>query len=507
MIERKLLKQKVVLKFIFKVLFISLLFGGIFFAAFKEGTITADTSHLLLNEEAYADQHMVSLWDKFVVRVQTQPFNIVALIIFVLAMIHTLFSHFFTDLSKWLIKKNSEKTGVYSETFLSEICHFLGEVEVIFAIWVIPLAIAMTYFFDWQTTIDYLNDRDYTEPMFVVVIMALASTNPVMKMAENLLRWTAKLGKDSVKAWWWSILTIAPLLGSFITEPGAMTIAAILLGHQFYRYKPSVQFAYATLGLLFTNISVGGVFTNFAAPPVLMVNKVWGWSTPYMFEHFGTRAFLGIILANMVYFIIFRKEFARMELEHQNYKNDHTEKEKKIPLWITLTHVLFLAWIVVHVHYPIIFLGSFMLFLGFHRATRMYQTELELKTPVLVGLFLAGLVVHGGLQAWWITPLLSNAGESTLFFLSAGLTAFNDNAEVTFLATLIPSFAETMKHAVVAGAVTGGGLTLIANAPNPAGGAILGEHFKHGISFSGLFLGAIIPTCLVGGCFYFFNCC
>jgi hypothetical protein len=54
-----------------------------------------------------------------------------------------------------------------------------------------------------------------------------------------------------------------------------------------------------------------------------------------------------------------------------------------------------------------------------------------------------------------------------------------------------------LKYARVAGAVSGGGLTVIANAPNPAGIGILqtSKAFgADGISTFGLFLGALIPT-------------
>ena len=49
-------------------------------------------------------------------------------------------------------------------------------------------------------------------------------------------------------------------------------------------------------------------------------------------------------------------------------------------------------------------IGGFLFFLGFTNATAAYQSAVDIKTPLLVGFFLAGLVVHGGLQAWWIGP-------------------------------------------------------------------------------------------------------
>jgi hypothetical protein len=81
-----------------------------------------------------------------------------------------------------------------------------------------------------------------------------------------------------------------------------------------------------------------------------------------------------------------------------------------------------------------------------------------------------------------------------MFFGSVLLTAFDDNALITYLATLVPNLSESLKIAVVEGAVAGGGLTVIANAPNPAGQALLSRYFGGAILPIGLFLGALLPT-------------
>ena len=153
-----------------------------------------------------------------------------------------------------------------------------------------------------------------------------------------------------------------------------------------------------------------------------------------------------------------------------------------------------MVWTVLTGHYPALFLGGFLVFLGFTKATAAYQSRVELRAPLLVGFFLAGLVIHGGLQAWWIAPVLGRLSEFPLFLASTILTSFNDNALITYLATLVPDFRDSLKIAVVAGAVTGGGLTVIANAPNPAGQALLNEFFDGAILPLGLFLGALPPT-------------
>ena len=479
----------------------SIVFFVLAYIVYWSGSIhcTHAAKPLMLSLDVYEDTHLTTLKEVILHRICVQPFNLVALILFGLAIIHTFFSHWFTVLSERIRKRNIRLKIEPVDSFSVEILRFFGEVEVVFGLWVIPLVVVMTYFYSWNTAVHYLEGRSYIEPMFVVVVMAITSTQPVIKLAEDCLRFVAKLGGQTVKAWWWVILTIGPLSGSLITEPGAMTISALLLAKKYYELKPNPVFSYATLGLLFTNISVGGVFTSFAAPAVLMVSGKWGWDTPYMMAHFGWKAVLGILIANGVYFFIFRKEFSKLE---EKKKSLQEMEEDHIPFWISLTHVAFLAWIVVHSHHPVIFISSFLLFLGFFQATRPYQHKLRLKPPVLVGFFLAGLIIHGSLQGWWMAPLLSKVSSELLLVLSMFLTSFNDNAEITFLATLIPSFDDAMKYAVLAGAVTGGGLTVIANAPNPLGQAILGKYFYRGISALRLLAGALFPAVVMALIFY-----
>ncbi|RYD40782.1 MAG: hypothetical protein EOP85_13690, partial [Verrucomicrobiaceae bacterium] len=354
----------------------------------------------------------------------------------------------------------------------------------------------------------YIMGVNFTEPLFVVVIMALASTRPILRFAEACLSLFARMGGHSPAAWWLSLMIVAPLLGSFITEPGAMTIAAMLLAKKFYKLKPSPLFAYATLGLLFVNISVGGVLTNFAAPPVLMVAQKWGLTTPEMFLHYGDKAIVSILVSSAVYFLFFRKDLAAMGERAGDHdgdgKGDLIEQERKVPFFVTLTHLSFMAWTVAFAHYPPMFIGGFLFFLAFSQATSHHQTKINLRGPILVGFFLGGLVVHGGLQGWWLAPIISSLGEWPLFIGSTILTSFNDNAAITFLASQVEGLSAPLKYAVLAGAVTGGGLTVIANAPNPAGQALLSRFFGEGVSPLKLALGALFPTVIVALCMMFF---
>lgn len=428
------------------------------------------------------------------------PFHVATLVIFLLAIIHTLSVSKITRWAKHLEKKHKEKYKEYCPPgkevcFAAEVVYFFGEVEVVFGIWVIPLIVMITLFYDWKTAVEYISTRDYTEPLFVAVVMSLASTRPIIHLAQTLLKGFASLFGGNIKAWWIAILTFGPILGSLITEVGAMTLCALLLSRVFFCYNPSSKLGYATLGLLFTNVSVGGVLSNFAAPPVLIIARCWKWSSFYMLTTFGLKAVIGVILSATIYFLFFRKEFDRLETKREEKILLNEEKEY-IPFWIIAVHILFIIWVVVHSHYSPIFVASFLFFLGFHRATMPYQNKNSIRQPILVGFFLAGLIIHGGLQGWWITPMLSNLHEMAVMAIGSALTAINDNAAVTYLTSLIPNFSDVQKYAIMSGVITGGGLTVIANAPNPAGYVILSKHFPRGISPLYLFLGAIIPTLL-----------
>lgn len=453
---------------------------------------------------------------KLAYRAKQQPFLLVSTIIFVLAILHTFVAVPITKLAHKVqhdhdarIRKQSGKATAHDMvSFKGTVLHFLGEVEAIFGIWVLVLFAAMLSFYDLATVKNYVMAVNFTEPLFVVVIMAFASTRPVLRFAEGCLGFFARFGKESPAAWWLSILIIGPLLGSFITEPGAMTISAMLLAKKFYRLKPSPLFAYATLGLLFVNISVGGVLTNFAAPPVLMVAKSWGLSTTEMLLHYGDKAAVAIIVSTALYYFYFRKELAAMAVRAGDHdgdgKGDLKEKSRPVPIFVTLTHLAFMAWTVFFAHYPPLFIGGFLFFLAFSQATAHHQNEINLRGPILVGFFLAGLVIHGGLQGWWLAPIIGSLGKEALFVGSTILTSFNDNAAITFLASQVEGLPAQLKYAVLAGAVTGGGLTVIANAPNPAGQALLGRFFGEGVSPMKLLLGALIPTLIVAACMLFF---
>ena len=440
-------------------------------------------------------------------RIDIDPFNAVATAIFALAILHTFGAGRFAQLAHRVQHRHDERATAAGQpqtpSVAAELLHFLGEVEVVFGLWAVVLLVLMTAHKGWEPAKHYLNDTvNYTEPLFVIVIMALAATRPIVGFAEGTLRKVADAMGGTPAAWWAAILTIGPLLGSFITEPAAMTISALLLGRQFYDLNPSRSLKYATLGLLFVNVSIGGTLTHFAAPPVLMVARAWGWDTAFMLSHFGWRAVTAIVISNSVYFVLFRREFRALAARPACVDLEMPDEEAPssgpvllpVPAWLVAVHMMFIGWTVLNSHYPALFLGGFLIFLGFARATAAYQSRVELRTPLLVGFFLGGLVIHGGLQGWWIAPVLASLSEEPLFVGATALTAINDNALITYLATLVPDLGERLKIAVVEGAVVGGGLTVIANAPNPAGQALLNRFFDGIVLPIWLLAGAIIPT-------------
>ena len=459
--------------------------------------------------ECYGDSGQTELVAKLAGRVRKDPFNAVATILFLGAIAHTFLaakfrktSHRFENEYAKISRKLADGSAGSGEIeragdrkkFLAVVFHFLGEVEAVFGIWVIPLAVAMTLMKGVGTASAYINGVNFTEPIFVVVIMAIASSRPVLFFAESCLRLVADLGRGTPAAWWLSLLTLGPLLGSFVTEPAAMTICAMLLVAKIFKLKPSMPLRYATLGLLFVNISVGGTLTHFAAPPVVMVASKWDWNMPFMLVNFGWKAALGIVVANLAAFLVFRREL----LSLRDPGGDRGTRKTEVPYWIVAAHLLFIGFVVYASHYAAVVILVFMLFQAFVMATERNQDLINLKSPVLVGFFLAGLVIHGGCQQWWIEPVLTSLNPLQLLLGSTVLTAFNDNAAITYLASLVPGFSAQAKLAVMAGAVAGGGLTVIANAPNPAGQSILQSHFgADGVDAGKLLLAALIPTAIM----------
>lgn len=403
--------------------------------------------------------------------------EIIGAILFAFALVHT----FSTKLFERLAHRHPRHAGLF---------HLLGEVEVVFGFWAVVLIAVMAFVVGGSEAIEYAESRQYTEPLFVFVIMVVAASRPVVEAIKALVASFARFAPvRTVVAQVWLCLALVPLIGSLITEPAAMTLAALMLGSLVFRAGIPEWLKYAALGVLFVNISVGGTLTSFAAPPVLMVAATWNWDSAFMVTHFGWKAVIAVVINATAVTLMLRRHLDDAEPASPE------DRERRIPALVSAIHLAFLATVVAFAHHPVIFLGLFLLFLGFTQAYSRYQTPLILKEALLVGFFLAGLVVLGGMQQWWLQPIVSGLEPTALFFGALGLTAITDNAALTYLGSLIEGMSDSARYMLVAGAVAGGGLTVIANAPNPAGVALLKQGFNdESIGAGGLLLGALLPT-------------
>lgn len=409
--------------------------------------------------------------------------ELIASAIFALAILHT----FLTSRFEHLAHTRPAHAGLW---------HFFAEIEAVFGIWAAVLMIVMATVIGTSGAVSYLEGLNFTEPMFVFAIMVVAASRPIIRICGALVRVIARvLPLPASFADYVVVLSLVPLLGSFVTEPAAMTLAALMLRDRFYARGISVKFKYATLGVLFVNVSIGGTLTHFAAPPVLMVASKWNWDAGFMLANFGWKALCAVLLNTALAAILFRKELGGLSAPE-------LAKQRAVPGWVTLLHLAFLAGIVFFSHHPVVFMAIFLLFLGLADAYKQHQDRLILREGLMVALFLAGLVVLGGLQKWWLQPLLGDMNDIVLFFGAMGLTALTDNAALTYLGSLVEGVSPGFQYALVAGAVTGGGLTVIANAPNPAGYAMLKKYFpEQSISAPQLFLAALAPTAVAAAAF------
>jgi hypothetical protein len=403
--------------------------------------------------------------------------ELIAAGLFAVALIHTFAAKQFERLSH----RFPRHAGVF---------HLLGEVEVVFGFWASVLVLAMAAISGGDQALAYAESRQYTEPLFVFVVMVVAASRPILQAVVSAIDLVARrLPMRTSLATAWLGLAAVPLLGSAITEPAAMTIAALMLAPQVFRPGIPERAKYLALGVLFVNISIGGTLTSFAAPPVLMVASTWSWDSYFMLVTFGWKAAIAVVVN-----ATFATVALRSHLDAKPAPLNQSEQDT-VPMMVVAVHLGFLVGVVALAHHPVAFLGLFLLFLGFTQAYERHQNPLIIKEALLVAFFLAGLVVLGGMQQWWLQPLVSSMSPKVLFFGATALTAVTDNAALTYLGSLITGISEEAKYSLVAGAVAGGGLTMIANAPNPAGVALLKRGFSdETIGAGGLLLGALLPT-------------
>ncbi len=412
--------------------------------------------------------------------------QLAATVFFAFAVLHT----FMTRQFEHLARIHPKHAGLW---------HLLGEVETVFGVWALALILFMAAYVTPQEALRYLENRSFTEPAFIFVIMVIAASRPVLDFAGAILQWLSRLiPLQPPNAYYLTVLSVGPLLGSFITEPAAMTLTAMLMRERYFSPQAPRAFKYGTLGVLFVNISIGGTLTPFAAPPVLMVAEHWGWGTAFMMQTFGWKAALAVLVNAAAATALYRSYLQQLPTISAALARID------VPWPVIAVHVAFLTGVVMASHYVVVFGALFLFFLGFVEAYRRYQSRLILREGLLVGLFLGGLVVLGGMQEWWLGPLLSNLNTTTLYYGTAALTTVTDNAALTYLGSLVDQLSPAAKYSLVAGAVSGGGLTVIANAPNPAGFAILKNTFDDGaISPLWLAVSAAPPTMTAVAAFQF----
>ena len=404
--------------------------------------------------------------------------ELIATALFAIAIVHT----FSVPVFARLANRNGPHSGLW---------HLLSEVEAVFGVWAFVLIIIFGLVAGTHEAVTYLDTRNFTEPAFVFAIMVVAASRPILDLVGMIVRALSRmLPLRNELSTFFVTLSIVPLAGSFITEPAAMTLAALLLRDAYFHKSEQVGFKYLTLGVLFVNISIGGVLTSYAAPPVLMVAQTFNWDSAYMATHFGWRAVAAVFINAGALTLICRKYLLSGDIG-----GAPETPRAATPVSVIAVHLAVLIGIVLGAHHPVVFLGLLLMFIGYAHAYSRYQDRLMIKEGLMVGFFLAGLVVLGGLQQWWLQDLLGGLSPTVLFWGATALTAVTDNAALTYLGSLVEGTSDLWRYMLVAGAVTGGGLTVIANAPNPAGFAILKGCFPDGaISPLKLLMSAAIPT-------------
>ncbi len=405
--------------------------------------------------------------------------NIVSLVVLILAIFTTFFYGYFVTMSN--------RYKIHSRFF-----HLISEVEVIFFIWAIFLVVTLCFLQGKDLTFEYINDLKFIEPIFMFCIMIISSSNPITEFFNKLVVVFSRLMPINLaSALLFTTLCVIPLIGSIITEPAAITLAALFLKRYFF-YSISHKLRYAILAVLLVNISVGGTLTNFSSPPVLMIANVWNWDFKFMLVNFSYKAILTTMVNSLIVIVVFRKQLSVI-----NINLDKLSSDKIIPKFIMALNLLFIFLLVVFAHDLVIFLSVFVIFLGLHYCYPQYSSNLLIKPSLSVACFLCALIVIGGKQAWWLKSLISYVSDDASFFVALALSSFMDNAAITYLASTLKNISSVFKYNVVAGAVSAGGLTVIANAPNLIAINMLQNFFyNQRISHWKLFIFSLVPTAI-----------
>jgi Na+/H+ antiporter NhaD/arsenite permease-like protein len=414
---------------------------------------------------------------------------------FALAVIHTFFVGKFAHWSHRFSK----------ESFAHHLFHLLSQLEVVFALWAVLFMLFYIATQGWQPALEYQKSLSFQEPFFIFAVMVVCSTRPILYAArQTIMRLSWFLhrltGISNKLTDVFAILFLGPLSGSFITEPAAMTVTALLLNS--ILPKEYQKWIYAIIAVLFVNVSIGGALTPFAAPPLLMVVGRWNWDFVFVFSNFGWKSMIAVFINSIALAFIFRNQIKEKFFTLGEVQTRLSGGQAPIPFLVVGSHFLVLFFIILTAHYQNAFLGIFLLFLQLVAMTQKYQDSLRFRDSLLVGLFLGGIIEFGTFQSWWLEPLLSSMSDFVLFKGAVLLTAITDNAALTYLGAQVPGLQEASRYALVAGALAGGGLTVIANAPNAAGYSILRSKLNDGLKPLILFLAALPPTAVAVICLW-----
>lgn len=344
--------------------------------------------------------------------------------------------------------------------------------------------------------IKYVSRLHLIEPIYVATILIVCSTPSLIRS----IRWTIfsvahRLPVNTPMTFFVLAIVLGSLSGSIITEPAAMTLMCTIIGDTFLTSTRSDPFKYAVLGLILVSVSIGGALTPFSAPPIVMVATAWGWTLPVILRNFALPVIVSIVASTVIITMIFRRELTTPVA---------IVSRPRRPDWIvsTIAMTLLVATLIVRHSLPSL-LAILLIATGVIMVTSRRVAIAAVESGVWVGLFLVGVIILGGLQTWWVAPIIRSLPPSQLFMASIVVSAVADNAALAYLGTLVPDICRIKQLAIVGGAVCGGGLTVIANAPNPIAFRLLAPAFgSNGINPVKLALAAVGPTLLVAALFW-----
>ncbi|AAP05554.1 putative Na+/H+ antiporter [Chlamydia caviae] len=418
------------------------------------------------------------------------------------------FSILHTFLTPWLFGRcqlYQHKKMVFPERWkkylwLSEFYRLISRVELVFVLWAAPLFLWFLYSEGYRVTMSYFNSRNYVFSLFIVIMLILLESRPIVYFSECIFSNIAKIGRQSPRCWWWTLMIAAPLSGALLKETGAMIIAATLLVRNFYKFSPSPRFAYATMGLLFSNISIGGLTSALSSRALFIILPSVKWNNSFILKYFCWKSIIAILLSTTIYYLIFRKEFNNFPKVVIN----PSMMNERVPKWIIFVHIILVGSVILARSVPLLMAAIFLFYLGFQKFTIFYQHSINISKVCFVGLFYAGLVIFGELQEWWVLELMHRMSDFGYIITSYTLSIFLDNALVNYLVHNLPVATDCFLYLVIAGCMSAGGLTIVSNMPNIVGYLILRPSFpSSSLSLGWLFLFALGPSIISLMTFWF----